>query len=119
MDIQKFHLVGIMQRGAFYYCSAQKNRFQICYRSHSACASYLVVNAVKSCKGLLSLELVRNCPARELGSIAHFLLILHLIDLYNDTVSCKRKCLTFCVPVFYKLFNLSDCRAYPSFVRYR
>ena len=119
MYIQQFHLVGVVQRCSLYDGSAKQHRFQISYRSYRSGASYLIVYAVKSCECLFSLELICHCPAWELGCVAQFLLILHLIYLYYNTISCKRKCFTFCVPVVYELFNLFYTFAYFSKVRNR
>ena len=119
VDIEYFHLVGIVERCSLYNSSAEEHRLQVCNRSDCACATYLIVYAVKSCECLFCLELVCHCPAWELGCIAQFLLILHLIDLYHDAVSCKRKCFTFCIPVVYELFNLFYAFAYSSKVRNR
>ena len=116
MDVKYLHLVSIVQGCTLYYCSAQLNRFEVGHRSHSTCATDLIVYRDEFCEGLLSLELICDCPARELGCISELLLVWQFVYLYDDAVCCERQVLAFCVPIADEFLDFLDAFAYPAFI---
>ena len=106
MESELGYLVGIVQRSALYDSPRQEHRREIGHGGNSPCTPYLIGDTLQGGRYLLSLELIGNCPARRLGSVAQFLLCLVVIDLDHHPIGFIGEIMAAGIPIVDKLHHL-------------
>ena len=118
-DVQKTHLVFVVQSCAFDCGSGEQHRVQIRHGSHRSSPSHLIINGFDLSQSLFCLEFVGHGPTRKLGCIAQILLVFQFIDFYDYAIGSERQSLPLCVPIIYIILDFSYSFADAAFVGHR
>ena len=106
MQVEVLDKVLIVKRSTLHHCTGKSHGIHVSHRRYGACSTYLERHTLKTCRSLLSLELISNSPTRRLGCITQVLLLTERIYLKHDSVGSHRQVLALNVPIVYEVVYL-------------